>query len=62
MVCQHFDGSIVMANFKKIKCLPSVGVAMPIDQPEEKPDERPNGNVFCFLPLPVQEVSPTGTM
>ena len=61
-MCQHFDGSAEMASWKSMKCLPSVGVALPIDGPEENPEERPNGNVFCFLPLPIQEISPTGSM
>ncbi len=47
-----------------MKCLPWVGVAIPLTQDGTDAisyeDVTPEGNIFCFLPLPPQDTSQTG--
>jgi len=45
-----------------VKYLPQVGVALPLDFDDIKSLclTEPRGHIFCFLPLPLEQKSPTG--
>ncbi len=66
IVCQHYSGTKSMdEKFEKsMKCLPWVGVAVPLTNNDTQiityEDVKPEGNIFCFLPLPLQDTSQTG--
>ncbi len=55
----------VLQEDASLSLVPLVGVAMEIGKTKPEPEKEdgqtdPDGQVFCFLPLPVEQKSPTG--
>ena len=63
LLTQHYHGGNSASKLKQIimkghsKLLPWVGIALPLHEGQV---EDPQGQLFCFLPLPVTEGSATG--
>jgi sacsin len=67
IVCHYYNGKKESEMTKKLledpnfSYLPLVSVAMPIGTPESLDEQQTEGQLFCFLPLPLHDnTSPTG--
>ena len=61
LMCQYYKpevaGTPLVSN---LNYLPWVGMAIPWGPSIHREVTRPEGHIFCFLPLPLEERSPTG--
>ncbi len=67
LICELFGGGESNSNLGQLSLelgsRPIVGVAMPLTMGMTHNDpglNKPNGQIFCFLPLPAEEKSPSG--